>query len=220
MVHAHVLRFKAICGLAVLLTIGLLAITPVPVLAQSGAWALTGNMKTGRSGQTATLLPNGLVLVSGGFDGSNSLASAELYNPATGKWTATGSMNTARDGHTATLLSNGQVLVAGGFANGSSYFSSADLYNPATGTWTVTGSMSTARTAHTAHAASERPSVGGGRRCLHQRFDRDFLQCRAVQPVPWQMDRDRYHERRARTTHGNATPERPIARCRGPSLRP
>ena len=46
---------------------------------------------------TATLLPNGKVLVAGGNNGSGILASAELYDPASGTWTATGSLNTARD---------------------------------------------------------------------------------------------------------------------------
>ena len=64
---------------------------------------------------TATLLPNGKVLVAGGYDSSGVyLSSAELYDPASGTWTATGSLNTARCCHTATLLPNGKVLVAGG----------------------------------------------------------------------------------------------------------
>ena len=41
---------------------------------------------------TATLLPNGKVLVAGGYNGSAVLSSAELYDPATGTWTATGSL--------------------------------------------------------------------------------------------------------------------------------
>ena len=60
------------------------------------------------------MLPNGKVLVAGGDNDSDFLASAELYDPASGSWTATGSLNTARDHHTATLLPNGKVLVAGG----------------------------------------------------------------------------------------------------------
>ena len=74
----------------------------------------TGSLGTARHGHTATLLPNGKVLVAGGYSGSGSLASAELYDPATGTWSATGSLGTARDHHTATLLPNGKVLVAGG----------------------------------------------------------------------------------------------------------
>jgi sugar (pentulose or hexulose) kinase len=65
------------------------------------------------------LLQNGMVLVAGGSDSNTSLASAELYDPASGTWTATGSLNTAHAAHTATLLPNPiMVLIAGGFADG------------------------------------------------------------------------------------------------------
>jgi len=97
------------------------------------------------------LLPNGKVLVAGGYNDTylgSYLPSAELYDPVTGTWTPTGSMNIARECHTATLLSNGQVLVAGGYND--NYLSSAELYDPATGTWTPTGSMTAARMLHTA----------------------------------------------------------------------
>src|SRR6184192_3678561 len=80
------------------------------------SWVPTGNLGTARDYHTATLLPNGKVLVAGGIDISRaSLASAELYDPATGTWTATDGLATARAYHTATLLASGEVLVAGGF---------------------------------------------------------------------------------------------------------
>ena len=60
----------------------------------SGTWTVTGSLNTGRSSHTATLLPNGKVLVAGGFD--SAFTSAELYDPASGTWTATGSLNTGR----------------------------------------------------------------------------------------------------------------------------
>jgi hypothetical protein len=83
------------------------------------------------------------VLVAGGRgSGDVTLASAELYDPATGTWSATGSLNTARYDHTATLLPNGTVVVAGGEPE---ELVSAELYDPATGTWSVTGSLNDGR---------------------------------------------------------------------------
>ena len=67
-----------------------------------------------RDNHTATLLPDGKVLVAGAKAVGGISASAELYDPASGTWTATGSLATAREVHTATLLPNGKVLVAGG----------------------------------------------------------------------------------------------------------
>ena len=85
----------------------------------SGTWTATGSLNTARFLHTATLLPNGKVLVAGGYNSTlGYLASAELYDPASGTWTATGSLATARDYHTATLLPNRKVLVTGGY-NGS-----------------------------------------------------------------------------------------------------
>ena len=109
--------------------------------------ALAGTMDTARDGHTATLLPNGEILVAGGAANDNStvsLASAELYDPATDTWSATGSMAEARAWHTAILLSNGKVLVAGGINNDDDLYS-AELYDPATGTWSATGSLITGR---------------------------------------------------------------------------
>ena len=84
---------------------------------RAGPGRATGSLNTARSCHTATLLPNGKVLVAGGVDTSGPLISAELYDPASGTWTATGSLTTARYLHTATLLPNGKVLVAGGLDN-------------------------------------------------------------------------------------------------------
>jgi N-acetylneuraminic acid mutarotase len=92
----------------------------------SGTWTATGSLATARTGQTASLLPNGKVLVAGGVDFSHVFASAELYDPASGTWTATGSLAAARYYDTASLLSDGNVLVAGG--HGAGTLSSAELY--------------------------------------------------------------------------------------------
>ncbi|WP_437726006.1 kelch repeat-containing protein [Sorangium sp. So ce861] len=114
----------------------------------SGTWAPAGAMLHARSLHTATLLPDGTVLVAGGTalvaGAPAAIAEAERYDPATGVWTAAAPMNVARRGHAAALLPNGNLLVAGGF-NGSPGQRSAELYDPVANTWTLVASMNDGR---------------------------------------------------------------------------
>jgi hypothetical protein len=47
----------------------------------TGTFSPTGSLATARAAHTATLLPDGRVLIAGGYDGSKEFASAELYQP-------------------------------------------------------------------------------------------------------------------------------------------
>lgn len=90
-----------------------------------------------RSGQTATLLADGRVLIAGGMRRNQDFyKSAELYDPATGKFQPTGEMSIGRVGHAAVLLRSGKVLIAGGWI-GHGTTDSAELYDPATGKFIV-----------------------------------------------------------------------------------
>lgn len=106
----------------------------------TGKWTVTGSLTSARMNQTATLLGDGTVLVTGGYHVSNVApyvvvdASSERYSPSTGTWTRTGNLNTGRYNATATLLSNGTALIAAGQnvnSNGTSnILASAEFYTP------------------------------------------------------------------------------------------
>lgn len=128
---------------------------PIPGLADRANQAvLVANMNEARSRQTATLLPDGRVLVAGGRDASGlSLSSAEVHDPANNTWTLTGSLATPRDWHRTVLREDAMVLVAGGLntsAAGNPVLRSAELYDPASGTWRPTGNMVNPRWGFTA----------------------------------------------------------------------
>lgn len=113
-------------------------------------------MSTPRQGHSATLLPDGNILVCGGANTTGMpLATCEISVEQAGEYIAATSMGTPRSSHTATLLPNGFVLVAGGSSTvagcGGAACNTAELYNPMTGAWTaVTDTLQTAKYNHTA----------------------------------------------------------------------
>jgi len=117
---------------------------------ETNTFMWTGDMNEARVGHTATLLPNGQVLIVGGWGVSGRTSTAELYDPQTGKFHYAASMATPRQGMTATLLRNGKVLIAGGDSARNTPQLVAEIYSPATNTFAQTGGLNSGRFAHTA----------------------------------------------------------------------
>jgi hypothetical protein len=117
----------------------------VPSAARAGVITPAAPMLEPRSGQTATLLPDGMVLIAGGMRRNQDFyKSAELYDPATGKFQPTGEMSQRRVGQIAVLLRSGKVLIAGGWV-GQGGTDSAELYDPVTRRFTVIAKMTIPR---------------------------------------------------------------------------
>ncbi|MCR9246319.1 MAG: hypothetical protein NXI31_14905 [bacterium] len=112
-----------------------------------------------RAHHRSVLLPDGRVLVIGGFgDQRQALAHCEIFDPALSTFQVAAPMHTARAGHAATVLPDGRVLVTGGSTTtqGTSIeailagiTNTAEIYDPATGRWTAIAAMGSPRYAHT-----------------------------------------------------------------------
>ena len=112
---------------------------------KSNSFTEIGNMIERRQAPAAVSLPNGLVLIIGGHDGSKYLNSCEFYNPADKKFSPSkAKMSVGRYGHTASLLPNGKVLVCGG-SDGSDYLQTTEIYDPSTDSFSAGPSMTTKR---------------------------------------------------------------------------
>jgi len=107
-----------------------------------------GRLAVPRNFAQASLLPDGQVLIAGGYNTIlGSLGSAELYDPATRTFTLLPSrMETPRELFTATTLTDGRVLLVGGFnTHRGRTQATAEVYDPTTRAFTPTGSLATDR---------------------------------------------------------------------------
>jgi hypothetical protein len=111
-------------------------------------WSPGGNLLVARMNHTATLLPDGRILVVGGYNGSF-LAECEIYDPATGSVTVTAPLLRGRMDHQSILLANGSVMMCGGRIGGTNglFLNDCEIYDPATATWRAADAMHQSRIA-------------------------------------------------------------------------
>jgi len=111
----------------------------IDLRAASPAWEPAGSMAVGRRHLSATVLPDGKVLVTGGTSGAgfndqtSPALTGELWDPATKAWSSTAPMKVPRTYHsTSLLLPDGRVLVAGGGqgAGAARYHNEVEIYSP------------------------------------------------------------------------------------------
>ncbi|MBI4060936.1 MAG: hypothetical protein HY403_05840 [Elusimicrobia bacterium] len=126
-------------------------------------------MISSRSNHTATLLPDGNLMVFGGFGpGDVITATAEIYYSTSGAWKPLTSAPAARALHAAALLKDGRLMVAGG-VNSGGVLSSVHAYTPATNSWAALAPMPVALRSHTATLLFDgRVLVAGGNGGLGQ----------------------------------------------------
>ena len=108
----------------------------------------TARHMTARYAFSSTLLPDGRVLVAGGwYNSSDYSASAEIYDPVADQSSATGYLATGRENATGTLMPGGRVWILGG--NGAFYgLASTEIFDPTTGLFQPGPSLQAARTGH------------------------------------------------------------------------
>jgi hypothetical protein len=133
----------------------------------TGSVAEIAAMHIARASHTSTLLPNGKVLIAGGFAGSggesNPYTAAELFDPSSGTFQSVANMSIGRSGHTATLLKNGKVLIVGGWTGRYDHRGSSEIFDPANGTFTATGNLVVERAGNTATLLADgRVLIAGG----------------------------------------------------------
>ena len=118
----------------------------------------TGSLSQARADHTATLLPDGRVVIAGGVSSSDSAsasASIEIYDPRAMTFAPGGHLLTPRSHQTATLLKDGTVLFAGGSGSDGSALASTEIYDPKSGTSRAMSDMPVARTSASAVALDD-----------------------------------------------------------------
>jgi len=129
----------------------------------TGRFSPTGRLHLSRDDHQAVLLPDGRVLIAGGWTSGGVTSTTELYDPHKGTFAAGPDMTSRRAGFTAVAMSDGRVLLAGGDTANHKETATADIFDPHTNAITAVGNMIAPRVAHAATLLTDgRVLVAGG----------------------------------------------------------
>lgn len=121
----------------------------VDIFSEDGRRLLsTGRLLARRLGPQAAALPDGRVLVLGGWVGRSASATTEIFDPGRGTSIPGPEMIGPRDLATVVVLADGKILIAGGF-DGNRLRTDAEIFDPATLQMRKIGSLNQARSGAT-----------------------------------------------------------------------
>lgn len=126
-------------------------------------------MTLARASHASAVLPDGRVLIAGGWTGSEASAAAEIYDPRTNRFSVVADLSGPRIHPVAAVLRDGRVLITGGEARTGESLDTAEMFDPQTETFTPVGRMTDARMNHTATMLEDgRVFVAGGQRARNE----------------------------------------------------
>jgi len=95
-----------------------------------------GTMGERRWGPAAATLPDGRVLVAGGWNGVDDVATAEVFNPSSKTFSPVGNMLVPREEPGVGVLPDGRVLIVAGYSN-TDPVDSSEIFDPKTNTFSA-----------------------------------------------------------------------------------
>jgi len=111
----------------------------------ANSWALvSGSMLAARSGHTASLLPDGRVLLAGGSNSGGPVSALEIFDPSSDSFSGAGVLGSPVSQHAAATLADGRVLIAGG-SDGTNALATTYLFDPSSNSITSGPNLSTPR---------------------------------------------------------------------------
>jgi N-acetylneuraminic acid mutarotase len=98
-----------------------------------GGWHLAAPLPQTRFSHTASLLPDGRVLVVGGIVDGRISRSTLLYDSLHDRWESGPATHALHAGQSTVTLHDGRILIAAGYGG------PAEIYNPGAASWSVAG---------------------------------------------------------------------------------